>query len=198
MIAAVVLAAGLSQRMGKPKMILSWGEKTVIGQVVDILVTAGIQEIFIVTGGSSHQVEDALHGKKVHFVFNPDFENGQMLTSLQVGLSRIGSSVEAILLVLGDQPQIQVETVTAIVQAFKQKKEKLIIPSYQMRRGHPWLIERDMWSQIIRMKAPDTLRDFLGRNEKDISYIQIDSPSILKDLDTPEDYIRETPGTSLP
>ena len=87
MIGAVVLAAGRSQRMGRPKMILPWGETTVIGQVANVLLAVGVDDVLVVTGGAQNEVEGALTGMPVRTVFNPEFANGEMMHTLQVGLA---------------------------------------------------------------------------------------------------------------
>lgn len=190
MIGAVVLAAGLSKRMGRPKMTLPWGSTTVIGQVSDVLLTAGVDDIIVVTGGAHAEVESALAGVPVRAVFNPDFANGEMITTLQIGLKKLSSGVEAALVVLGDQPQIKSSVVKSAITAFKIGGHALVVPSYQKRRGHPWLAARKLWNILLALKTPTTMRTFLNRHESDIYYVNVDTPSILQDLDTPEDYQR--------
>jgi molybdenum cofactor cytidylyltransferase len=203
MIAAIILAAGLSQRMGQAKMLLPWGDTTVIGQVVETVLAGGIEKIVVVTGGNQAQIEAALRAKRaelaervqpVDFVFNLNYADGEMLKSLQVGLKSLDPSAEAALMVLGDQPQMQAATLRLVCAAFRRTGARLVIPSYQLRRGHPWLIERSLWPDILKLPAPATLRDFLKAFEESIFYQVVDTPTILKDLDTPEDYAREKPA----
>ncbi len=192
-IAAVILAAGLSRRMGRPKMILPWGGHTVIGQVIRSLAEAGLGTIVAVVGGARQQIEAALADLPVQTVFNPRFEQDDMLSSLQTGLSVLAPEIQAALVVLGDQPQIESEIVTAVVDAFQSSGAELVIPSYHRRRGHPWLIARSLWGAIQSTHAPDTMRDFIDRHADRIHYLNVDNPSVLKDLDTPDDYERERP-----
>jgi molybdenum cofactor cytidylyltransferase len=193
-IAAVILAAGLSRRMGQPKMVMPWGGQTVIGRVVQALTEAGVSEIVAVIGGAHLQVEAALEGLPVRTVFNPRFEKDDMTLSLQTGLDALPAAIQACLVVLGDQPQIESEIVTAVVAAFRSGGAELVIPSYQMRRGHPWLMARPLWDEIQNLRPPDTLRDFINLHAEQIHYLNVDSPTVLKDLDTPGDYERERPG----
>lgn len=190
-IAAIVLAAGLSKRMGLPKLSLPWGDSTVIGHVCSVLSQAGVTEIVIVTGGARQQVETALAGEPVRLVFNPRFEQSEMIDSLQVGLVNLSPHIEATLVALGDQPQIQVEVVQGVMQAYQERRAGLVVPSYRMKRGHPWLVDRALWDEILSLHPPYTLRDFLARFEQHISYLPVESDTILKDLDTPDDYERE-------
>jgi molybdenum cofactor cytidylyltransferase len=193
MIAAVVLAAGLSRRMGRPKMTLPWGETTVIGQVVQVLDQAGVDEIVVVTGGARQQVEAALSGFRVSILFNPRFAEDEMLFSLKTGLSDLGDHVKAALVVLGDQPQVQPRVVRAILETYERTGASLIIPSYQMHRGHPWLLDRTLWPSILALQPGRTMRDFIDQQTDQIYYLNVETSSVLNDLDTPEDYQRERP-----
>lgn len=188
MISAIVLAAGHSKRMGQQKMLLPWGKTTVIGQVVSTLYIAGVNDIHIVTGGSQTILKDALKEYKVDFIFNKEFENCEMLTSVQVGLSSLGEGSEAAMIVLGDQPQIETQVVRAIMERFLATHHKIIVPSYKMHRGHPWLVGKSNWQEILDLEPPHTLRNFLYVNHDVIDYINIDTPSVLQDLDTQNDY----------
>jgi molybdenum cofactor cytidylyltransferase len=195
-IAAVILAAGLSRRMGKPKMLLPWGETTVLGQIISTFARAGASEIVVVTGGAREAVEAEaarLAGEfPVRYVHNPAHESGEMLSSLQCGLAALGPEVESALIGLGDQPQLSLDAARKVVSAFESPSTRLVVPSHNQRRGHPWLVRRDLWGEILSLKAPQTLRDFLNSNTRGILYVEADQ-TILKDLDTPEDYQRERP-----
>lgn len=194
-IGAVVLAAGRSQRMGEPKLVLPWGARTVIAQVAGTLLEAGIGDVVVVTGGWREAVEKALSGMPVLLAHNPDYEQSEMLTSLQVGLralSALEPPVEAALVVLGDQPTIEGGVIKAVMEQYAQSGAGLLVPSYQRRRGHPWMVRRDLWPGLFAMTPDQTMRDFLNAHE--ITYVNVDSPGILKDLDTPEDYREQRPG----
>ncbi len=190
MIAAIVLAAGLSTRMGTQKMLLPWGKTTVIGKVLDTLGEAGISEIRLVTGGTHAELGRLLQESNVKLVFNKDFANGEMLTSAKVGLRELGDAVEAILVVLGDQPQIEASVIIKITEHFDATHHPIIVPSYKMHRGHPWLLGKAYWQEVLALEPPLTLRDFLDDHQDLIDYVNVESPSILLDLDTRQDYDR--------
>lgn len=193
-IAAVILAAGQSRRMGTPKMILPWGGTTVVGQVLDVLEKAGVQDVVVVTGGAHQQVRAALEGRRAATIFNPRYAEDHMLLSLQAGLRNLPGSILATLVALGDQPQIQVDVVEAVIQAYRTSNASLVAPSFQMRRGHPWLVARPLWDDILALNPPQTLRDVFRGRAADIHYIVVENDSVLRDLDTPEDYARERPA----
>ncbi len=189
MITAIILAAGESKRMGQPKMLMPWGKSTVIQTVISTFQAAGIDDILVVTGGAAKQVEE-LVGKTVQTVFNKEYETGEMLSSIQVGLAEKMREASAVLICLGDQPQVEERSVRYICNAFLTSKSQIIVPSYQMQRGHPWLVARPLWKDLLAMKAPKTPRDFLNKYARKIHYINVDTPSVLADLDTPEDYLK--------
>lgn len=193
-IGAVVLAAGQSRRMGQPKLMLPWGEWTVIEQVVGTLLEADIHEIVVVTGGSREAVEAALTGLPICFAHNPQYEQAEMLTSLQTGIRALSPECQALLIVLGDQPTLEATVVRAVVEMHQATGGHLVVPSYQMRRGHPWLVERALWQELLNMPPEQTMRDFVHAHAEEIQYVNVNTPGILQDMDTPEDYRRLRPG----
>ena len=188
MISAIVLAAGQSTRMGQPKLILPWKETTVIGQVVKTLINSGLDEIIVVTGGAQHQVKSNLQEFPVRFVSNPRFESTEMTYSLQIGMTTLRKDTEAIMVTLGDQPQIEISVVEDIIKLYRQTRSYLVIPSYKRRRGHPWLIDHHLFPKITELNEDETLRDFLDQHQDEIRYLQVNEESVLQDLDTLADY----------
>ncbi len=193
-VGAVILAAGLSRRMGEPKLILPWGERhTVISRVAGVLHEAGASPIVVVTGGAHTEISEALFGHPAVCVKNLQFENGSMLTSLQVGLAAMPADVSACLVALGDQPQMELRTVAGLMDVYQEKQPLLLVPSYQMHRGHPWVIARGLWDEIASLPPSATMRDFLSTHAHQILYFEAATDSILRDVDTREDYAREKP-----
>ena len=194
MIAALVLAAGKSMRMGRPKMLLPWGRATVLEQVIRSVQDAGIQDILVVSGGGRDEVEKITAQYKVRTTYNEKFESEEMLASIQCGLRAQKTGTEAVLICLGDQPQVEEGSVRSVCATFDKTRSSIIVPSYQMRRGHPWLVARPLWSELLDLQAPHSPRDFLNMHSAEIEYVVLDSPSIIEDLDTPEDYLKFKPS----
>lgn len=190
MISAIILAAGESKRMGQPKMLLPWGEATVLTHVISVFQKAGLEDILVVTGGAREQVEKLISSQKVRTVFNEEYAETEMLSSIQRGIKAMTHQTQAILIGLGDQPQVQERSVRMVCDAFVEGKSKIIVPSYHMRRGHPWLLARPLWDELLGVSSPQSPRDFLNAHLKEINYVIMDDPNILADLDTPEDYAR--------
>ncbi|MGQ9490712.1 MAG: nucleotidyltransferase family protein [Anaerolineae bacterium] len=212
MIPAVVLAAGLSRRMGRFKLTLPWGQTTVIGQVVATLEAAGLTDIIVVTGHRAPEVAAAIAGTAARTVYNPAYATGEMLSSIQAGLQAVQAKPglqpppeanegrpgtvsitdaalrpPAALLCLGDQPQMETATVRAVLAAGKATSwSHLVIPSYHMRAGHPILLPAWLWPAILAHTG--TLRDVLASHRAVTHYLVVDTPTVLTDLDTPEDY----------
>ncbi len=186
-ISAIVPAAGKSTRMGQPKMLMPWGKSTVLGKVIGTIQAAGIEDIVIVTNS---ELAPQISRYQVPITIN---NGGEMLSSIQTGLRAQKPSAQAARICLGDQPQVGEGSVRGVCEAFQRTKSKLVVPSYQMRRGHPWLIARGLWEEVLKLRAPKTMRDFLNRRANDILYVQSDTPTILQDLDTPEDYLKYKP-----
>lgn len=195
-IGAVVLAAGRSQRMGRPKMTLPWGETTVIGQVIHVLSQAGLSEIVVITGGAHREVSQALKGSGVRLVYNRRFRQDVMAYSLQMGLLSLPEACPAALVALGDQPQIQEAVVRSVIETYYAQQAALVAPSFQNRRGHPWLVSRTLWPEILALQPPLTLRNFFARYTAQTRYVVVQTDSVLRDLDTPEDYLQERPPSA--
>jgi len=216
MTAAIVLAAGLSRRMGQFKLTLPWGDRTVIAQVIATLGVAGVDEILVVTGHRADEVITALAGTTACPVHNPDHAAGEMLSSIQAGIGALtarqglkpppsrstdrtagesrlhpAEGVPAVLLCLGDQPQMQADTVRAVLAAGEAEGwSRIVIPSYGMRAGHPILLPRWLWPEILHCAS--TLRDLMAAHRDRTHFLVVDTHTILADLDTPEDYAAET------
>ena len=189
MITAIILAAGESKRMGEPKMLMPWGKSTVLQTVISTFQASGIKDILVVTGGARQQVE-SLIGKTVETVFNEKYQTSEMLSSIQLGLSVKKREASAALICLGAQPQVEERSVRSVCNAFLASKSEIVVPSYQMQRGHPWLVARSLWDELLSIKPPKTSRDFLKKYSRKIHYVIVDNSSILADLDTPEEYAK--------
>jgi molybdenum cofactor cytidylyltransferase len=216
MISAIILAAGESRRMGQPKMLLPWGETTVLGQVVATFASAEIGDIIAVTGGNREDIrrliEELATRYPVREVYNSDYARGGMLSSIQCGLRELlfaqpppsrrtaspismgkgGGKVGAALIGLGDQPQVREDTVLRICSAFDRNGASLVVPSFENHRGHPWLAARSFWQEIMALPVSINPRQFLQTHETEVEYIAADE-SIMQDLDTPQDYAKFRP-----
>lgn len=187
-ISAIVVAAGLSTRMGKAKQLLPYQSHTVIEQVVSVLLQCPLAEIVVVTGHEREAMEAKLAPWPVRVVFNLNYKKGEMLSSVQRGLTTLNPEIHAALIVLSDQPQLETSVVQQLTDAYQAGANQLIIPSFKMRRGHPILIDRLLWPEILALDSEKTLRAIINTHADEIHYIVVETDSVLRDMDTPEAY----------
>lgn len=188
-IGAVIAAAGLSRRMGSPKQLLPWGNSTVIASVVEHLQEAGAKPILVVTGHRHDEVVAALSNTAAQTIYNIEYATAEMLSSYQVGLRTLATSdCAGVLLALGDQPHIPVATLRQLVEQAQVAPDAIVIPSYAMRRGHPFYMPRALWPELLALSGDETLRTLVARHHLRIVYVTVDSDAILHDMDTPTEF----------
>ena len=188
-ISVVVLAAGRSTRMGTSKLSLPWDGSSVIGTVCQKFHDFGVEDIVVVLGGYADEVQDAL--RKLDFYRgitirkNEDPVNSEMIDSMKIGLGGISQNSRYVFIALGDNPQVSGEVITEMIT--NRESAPIVIPSFQMRRGHPWLVSRSLIKSLLSVPAGKTMRDWLNAHADEIFYLGADR-SVLMDLDTPADY----------
>jgi molybdenum cofactor cytidylyltransferase len=191
-VGAIVLAAGLSSRMGQPKVLLPWENgKTIIEHIIDQLILARLDHITVVTGHQSDEVKRVVSPLGVQVVYNRAYKTGEMLSSLKAGLKAMPANIAAALVVLGDQPRIQPKVIYQVLMAYAEGAGEIVAPSYQMRRGHPILIDRRYWPEIATLNTGGAPRDVINAHQDRVAYITVDTDSVLQDVDTPQDYTEE-------
>ncbi|MDI6869110.1 MAG: nucleotidyltransferase family protein [Coprothermobacterota bacterium] len=196
-IVALILAAGKSERMGVPKMLLSWGKRTILEQVVSCALEGGVQEAVVVIGDKAELIEkklkENLWPKPVRTVFNPDYSLG-MLSSIQCGLKALNASCDATLLALGDQPTIPAIIYQNLVELFPRCGKGILIPRFQGKRGHPIIIQKKYFDFILALDPlHESMHQLTGSFPEDIFDLEVESPEILRDIDRPED-LKELAG----
>ena len=194
-ITATILAAGLSTRMGSPKMLLDWKGSTVLETVLKTVAESSLDEVILVYGAWKNEILKIAGKFPIQPVFNPDYSNGSMLVSLQTGLRHIHEPSDGFMIILGDQPMLSRSVIEKVILDYRSTGKMVVLPSFNFRRGHPWLIDISLKKEILGIEEPKTLRDFLKNHESDIWYSVVDDPAILADLDTPEDYQKYISGS---
>lgn len=189
MIWAIVLAAGESRRMGQPKLLLPYGDRTIIETVVQNVVSSRAERVLVVLGGCGREIEDKIKGFAVKKVTNRRYKEG-MLTSVQCGLSALPSSARAALFVLADQPDVSFSLIDAVIEAYRRQEKGIVLPVYRKKRGHPLLIDLKYRLEVEALSPDIGLRGLLREHPDDILEVRVSSPAVLKDLDGPDDYRR--------
>jgi len=190
MTCAIVLAAGLSSRMGVQKLLLPFGGKTVIAHIVDQLLASTVDEVHVVVGHQAERISAELSGRAVSIVNNPDYKSG-MLSSVRCGLQSLPEKCRAVMVVLGDQPSITTGLINQMLQSFAMTEKTILVPLYKGKRGHPILFSSIYRDEIITQYGDVGLRGLLHGHSNDIFELAVSTASVLSDMDCPEDYRRE-------
>ena len=186
-VSAIVLAAGESRRMGRAKQILPFGDSTILGTVLAALAASEVDGVTVVLGRNWQEVYPTIESLDVEVVVNPRPERG-MLSSAQWGLGQLRDDADSFLFVLGDQPQIQQETVDRLIQRAGESERGIALPTHGGRRGHPLLVDARHKRAILALPLSGGLNQLLEAHPGDIEEVPVESASVLIDIDTPEEY----------
>lgn len=189
MITGVVLAAGTSSRLGRPKQLLPFRGRPILQHVVDVAAAAGLHEVVVVLGHEAERVEREITLRAGgRTVVNPEYAAGQS-TSLRAGLEAAGPETTAAIVLLGDQPEVSAEAVRAVADAYREGSAPVVRASYGGRPGHPVLLERTIWNELAAVTGDTGARDLLIDHPDWVRDVELggDPPP---DVDTEEDYER--------
>ena len=190
-LSGVVLAAGESRRMGRPKQLLPFGDATILERVVDALLGAGVGEVIVVLGHLAEEVRVVLGDRPVKVVINEAYREG-MLSSVQCGVRAAGTVQDAVLFALGDQPHIESQVVREVMDAYRSGEAGMVIPRYGGKKGHPIIINLQRYrAAILRLPAHVGLNALMQEYADDVRFIEVSTEDIIRDIDVPEDYSRE-------
>ena len=188
MIAGLILAAGESSRMGTDKALLLYRGRTFVETIVQALRDAGLERIAVVLGHHAEEIRAAANLEGVEVVVNANYARGQT-SSLQAGRRKLASpEVEGVVLALADHPGLSPETVGTIVARFRETQCAVVIPTFQNQRGHPVLIARALFDELLRLPPDTGANAILRRHYSKKGMVEISDPGILLDIDTPEGY----------
>ncbi len=186
-IAALILAAGSSSRMGSFKPLLPLGRSTCIEEAIARFRRAGIADVRVVIGHRSEELKPVLERIGVRWVFNPEHEKG-MFSSVLAGVRSFESSVEAFFLLPADIPLVSPRTVRALLEACEAHGPGIVYPRFEGKRGHPPLIPASFLEGELPADVPGGLRAVLARHEEAAVDVDVIDEAVLLDCDTPEDY----------
>ncbi len=190
MIAGIVLAAGLSRRMGRPKLLLDWGGKPVIRRAVERVRVGGVDEVLVVVAREA-AIREALSGLPVRFVENPEPEAGQA-SSIARGVAALGPGASAVLIALGDQPALPPEVIPRLVETFNQTGKAIVAPLYRGVQGNPVLFAAAVFPELRALTGDRGARSVLEKDPARVALVSFDL-AMPADLDTFEDYERLRP-----
>jgi molybdenum cofactor cytidylyltransferase len=187
MLSAILLAAGESKRMGKPKQLMPFGESTLLEQAIDNLMNSAVDEIIVVLGHKAEGMIKTIAAKPVKMVVNPNYRDG-MSTSIMAGLSLVDSQAQAVMLALGDQPSVDSQTINRLIEEFYRHDKGIAIPTYRGMRGHPIIFAIKYKPKLLGLKGDIGGREIIKQHPDDVLEVAIDSASVVSDIDTTDDY----------
>ena len=173
--------------MGTQKLLLPFHGRTVIEQVVDAILAAGIGQVFVVVGQDGAQIAQALAGRAVHLVANPDAA-GDMLSSVRCGWRALPAECAAVLVALGDQPMVGAALIRQVLRAYAESEHGMVVPVHHGQRGHPLLIAARFGEEILTQHEAVGLRGLLQAHPREVGEVSVTTSAVLTDFDTPEDY----------
>lgn len=186
-IAALVLAAGRSTRMGpENKLLLDIGGKPMVRRVVETLLASRARPILVVTGHERERVEAALAHLPVMFAYNPDYAQG-LSTSLRAGLAAIPAECDGVLICLGDMPRLGASIVDRLIAAFAPEEGRsIVVPTCGGRRGHPVLFARAFFEAMARLSGDVGARSLIDAHPEAVAEVETEDLGVLLDVDTPD------------
>jgi molybdenum cofactor cytidylyltransferase len=187
-VAALLLAAGRSQRMGAFKPLLTFGKTTVIESCIDYLQASGIETVVVVVGPSQDQLREKLKKNSVFIVENPD-ASSEMGHSIACGVNALPANIRAVVIALVDHPAVSPQVVHELIDEWK-KGARLIIPTWQGRGGHPVLVDLRFRAELLHLPPEGGLKSLFTEHRSDVRRLAVDSPFIARDMDTWDDYSR--------
>ena len=187
MIAAIVLAAGASARMGRQKLTLPMADgRPLVRAAVEQVLAAGLDDAVVVLGREAEAVASALRGLPIRTVVNPRYAEGQS-TSLRAGLDALAPGTEAAIVALGDQPLPDPGVNRRLVEAFRASGRAIVAPVYREGRGNPVLFAASVFDELRRVEGDRGGRPVIARDPRRVAEVPVDAP-MPADIDTPEDY----------
>jgi putative nucleotidyltransferase with HDIG domain len=188
-VAAIVLAAGRSSRMGDFKPLMPFGERTLVGHVVAGLRAAGVAEVHVVTGFQAQALQPELERIGVTAVHNAEFDRG-MFSSVQAGIASLPAETDAFLLMPVDMPLVRPGTIGRLVEATASDQAAVFYPTFRGARGHPPLIRRPLFAEILCWDGDGGLAELLSRHEREAHDVKVFDWGCLTDMDRREDFYR--------
>lgn len=187
MIAALVLAAGGSKRLGRPKQLEPWGSTTLLGHVLDRVRSFPIPEAWVVLGADLEKVLDEVDLSGFGVVENPEWEEG-LASSLRVGLDALTrlSRADAAMIVLGDQPDVSKDVVVSLIEHHRRSRAMAVVPKYRYTMGNPVIVDRTLWPRLMSLEGDEGAKRLLVAHPEWVEEVWFEK-LLPRDVDTAAD-----------
>jgi molybdenum cofactor cytidylyltransferase len=190
MLSAIVLAAGMSTRMGQNKLLLDFKDKPLIAHAVDTLLASEIDEVIVVLGHEADKVQEKLRGKQVRLIQNPDYREG-LSTSVRAGVNAVSSQAAGIMVYLADQPLLEPADANRILRAFTHAKEvgkSIVVPFFDGQRGNPVLLDSLYREAILGVVGDVGCKGVIRRYPDQVFVVEMENDHVVRDVDNMEEY----------
>lgn len=187
-VAAILLAAGRSERMGAFKPLLPFGRTTVIEACIHYLNAGGAEPIIVVVGHNAQQIRQLLKNAPVLFALNPD-PSSEMGESIRCGVKALPASASATIVALVDHPAVPPDVVKSLINEWRRNAQS-VIPTWQGRGGHPVLVDLRWRHELETLDGAAGLKSFFQSHAEAVRRVPVGSQYIARDIDTWDDYAR--------
>jgi len=187
-VAAIILAAGRSSRMGRNKLLLDLEGKPILCHAVDQALGAGLSEIVVVSGHQASKVREVLGDRAVKVVEAREHKLG-MSASLKAGIRALDPKTEAALVMLGDMPQVSAPLIRGLIAAYNPLEGRsIVVPTVDGKRGNPVLFDRRYFEEMLALEGDVGARHLIGAHDDQVAELAVDDAAVFTDVDTPEAY----------
>lgn len=190
MIAAIVLSAGESSRMGKPKALLRIRGKTFIEQIISAFRATKVGEIIVVLGHNAEELKPKIDPLSVTVVLNPDYRKGQ-LSSLIAAIQRLqaeSAKVDGVLVHLVDHPFVNPAVINDMIDRFYKSNRLIVIPTYKGKRGHPVLLSSQLFPELLSTPLDQGANAVVRAHRQETLELETEDEGVIMDIDTPNEY----------
>jgi molybdenum cofactor cytidylyltransferase len=190
MVAGIILAAGRSTRMGRPKALLMTADGvTFVARLIHMLSGGGVDGPIVVGRSDDVELQREVDSAGARFVTNPDADAGGQLSSLLCGLHKADRpGIRGLMVTPVDAPMVTPETISRLIDVFRTTSAPIVRPRYQGRNGHPVIFSRELFDDLRHASPATGAKAVLRAHENSIINVDVDDPGVVADIDTPEDY----------
>ena len=188
--AGIILAAGMSKRMGSTKQLAQLNGKYLLQWVIDAAIQSDLKKIYLVLGHDSERILRLLphlaQTDTIKVLYNPDFEEG-MSSSVKCGLIATQQSDQSVMFLLGDQPFVSREMINRLLREYKKSEKFICLPAFQGKKGNPVIFGSEYFQQLLSVKGDMGGRRIIQNHPDDVLFVEVDDPKTLYDIDTQKD-----------
>jgi molybdenum cofactor cytidylyltransferase len=186
LIAGILLAAGGSTRYGQPKLLLPWKGNPLIHHIAEIAALSGLEGLFVVVGAETDKIYRALEDIPCCFIENPQWKDG-LSSSVKSGIKALDDKYSACMFLLGDQPFVSVELIDQLIDLYQRQGRPITAPRAEGKRTNPVIFDRAVFPDLLLVEGDKGGRELFSKYPT--AWLEWSNTNLLKDIDTPQDYL---------